>query len=428
LKILGFNITKSNILNPSTYERDNQGNWWLGSTTLNNTELLQSVIQQLEAYNTCPWLSVLIQKKFNYFQNKVAFVVNNKGEDVSQSKEAQNILNLLKNPNPYQTGEQFETQLYLFQQLFGKAYIFRPLVGFTQLPSKMYVVPNWLITETRKVNVFDYSQKVELIEGYSFKINGKQYDNISPSDIEILHDSTINTIMNDYSFESQSRITTLYEAISNITAALEARGVLIKSRGALGIISPDSKIDVGNAAKLSTDEQTELQDKFRSLYGLAKKQWQFIFASKPLKFVKFNISPDELKLFEEIEDSVRLLSQAYGIDIKILGFESKFQNMGEAEKALYQNTIIPEANRIASFYNRMFKLKLIELKYDYSHVQVLQQSEQDKSQAFSNTTTSIMNIISNQTINEYSKEFMLVNYLGISSDEAKKLIQNKQVL
>lgn len=372
---------KKQLINPSTYERDKAGNVWIGFNSIGSGDILVTPQTQITAYNNCPWLSIIMQKKYNYLQNKVTYIVDNKGEDVSKFADAKSVLNLLEKPNKYQTKKQFETQLYYFQQIFGKAYVYRPMAGSTSLPTVMYVIPNWHLSENRISNNFETTEKINIVQSYTFTLNGKSYPNVSPEDIEIFYDTTPNTIEQEKLFDSQSRMATLYEPISNITAALEARGVLIKSRGALGVISPDSKGDVGNAGKLKPEDQTDLQNKFRSLYGLAKRQWQFIFSEKPIRFVKFNISPNELQLFEEIEDSVRTVSQAYGIDIKLLGFESKFQNMNEAEKALYQNTIIPESIGLAEFYNKCLKLKNIQIKYDFSHVQILQESEAEKQAA-----------------------------------------------
>jgi len=143
------------------------------------------------------------------------------------------------------------------------------MAGSTSLPTVMFVIPNWSLQENRIDNNFETTEKVNIVQSYTFTLNGKTYDNVSPEDIEIFYDSTPNTVEQNKLFDSQSRMATLYEPISNITAALEARGVLIKSRGALGVISPDSKGDVGNAGKLKPEDQTDLQAKFKSLYGLA---------------------------------------------------------------------------------------------------------------------------------------------------------------
>ena len=94
----------------------------------------------------------------------------------------------------------------------------------------------------------------------------------------------------------------------------------------------------------------------------------------------------ELMLFEEIEDDVRQIADNYDYPMYLLGFKagSTFSNVGEAKKALYQDTIIPEAEGWAEAFTTYFELKNLGFKLSvfFDHLDVFQQSEKERAEAF----------------------------------------------
>ena len=188
----------------------------------------------------------------------------------------------------------------------------------------------------------------------------------------------------DMILHGQSRLIALQDPISNIIAAYEARNVLITRKGALGILSNNSK-DAAGAIPLKDIEKKDLQDEFKR-YGLAKDQYQVIITSASLQWQSMTFPTKELMLFEEIEDDVRQIADNYEYPMYLLGFKagSTFSNVGEAKKSLYQDAIIPEAESIYLAFTNFFNTEKYGFSFQvfYDHLEILQKSEKDKAEAF----------------------------------------------
>jgi phage portal protein BeeE len=106
--------------------------------------------------------------------------------------------------------------------------------------------------------------------------------------------------------------------------------------------------------------------------------------SAAVKWQQTAISTRDLMLFEEHESSTVDIADRFGYPAYLLGVkDGTFTNTLEAEKSLYQNTIIPDSVAIDESLNEGLKTleNNIEIKNDYSHIESLQQSEQERSQA-----------------------------------------------
>jgi hypothetical protein len=112
-------------------------------------------------------------------------------------------------------------------------------------------------------------------------------------------------------------------------------------------------------------------------------------------------------LFEEIEDDVRAISDAYDYPMFLLGFKdgTTFDNVGEAKKTLYQDAIIPEAIGWAEAFARYFELGKLGLKIEitYDHLEIFQQSEKDKAEALKAKIEANMPLLTNNiiTLNQF---------------------------
>jgi hypothetical protein len=63
--------------------------------------------------------------------------------------------------------------------------------------------------------------------------------------------------------------------------------------------------------------------------------------------------------------------------------DPSFNNQNTAEKSLYQNSIIPDAENINEYWNRFFKTEELGLRIDkdFSHITVLQEDKEEAARA-----------------------------------------------
>jgi phage portal protein BeeE len=132
--------------------------------------------------------------------------------------------------------------------------------------------------------------------------------------------------------------------LNNIRAAYESRNIILTHRGALGILSNDSRDVTGSVLPLYPESKRELQEEYRK-YGLTGNQWQVILTNLSLKWQQMSIDPDKLGLYQEVREDTIKICDSFGFPFELLGNEKgvTFENQKWAERRLYENTIIPEA-------------------------------------------------------------------------------------
>jgi hypothetical protein len=341
----------------------------------------------LKAYEKCPPLTAIINKKAKAFLNGRTFIVNKKGkakDKESTSEVATKLKALRAKPNPFQSERDFDAQQYIYQQLFGYCLmlVIKP-VGFANYEAtRLWNIPPSMvdIEETRK-SWLTAKDKKDVIKKIVL-IFGEERAEIPVSDVYIVKDFIP-------SFKSaifpESRICALEMPINNIIGAYESRNVLINYRGALGIISPDLK-DGAGPVPLKEDEKEALQNDFLR-YGLLNQQWKFIISQASVKWSQMGVPTKDLMLFEEIEDDIMRLCDSYDYPYPLMSSNRTNSlggnNIGESIKLLYQDATIPEAESFCDQWRDIFELDKYDLQFqkNYTHVPALQEDEQKKALA-----------------------------------------------
>ena len=299
------------------------------------------VNQWLNDYIQVPEVNAIINWKARAFSNMKLDVVNAKtGEPAPNSLPA---ARLIRRPNYFQSQKEFIRQSRLFYYIFGNEIIYasRPLAWSVKSATGLFTLPyNLLDIQVKGGKKFIFNEQMPDVV-MIFNFGGL---NITIPYNECFHLNDNNVQLSDTDFiTGMSRLASLQAPIKNLRASYEARNVMIENRGALGILTNDGS-DAGGAIPLDPDDKKDLQEQFRK-YGLTKKQYQFILTSLSLKWQQIAIDTDKLKLFDEATEDQRKLIDGYGLRQEIFAKQkgSTFENQLQAERAIYQDTIIPEA-------------------------------------------------------------------------------------
>lgn len=333
----------------------------------------------LKAYEDCPPVNAIINRKAQAYINGKTWVLNSKGKE-AQGEEAKKLRTLLMKPNPIQGWEEFEAQGYIYQQLFGfnLLFIVKP-AGFKENidATSMWNIPPSMIDIEETNKLFYQTDLKGIIKQIVLNYKG-QRTVMKQEDLYLIKDFTPRF---DSLVIPQSRICALELPINNIIGTYESRNVLINYRGALGILSQDPGNGQYGPIPMSQEEKELVQQDFRR-YGLKNHQWQFIITSASLKWQQMGISTRDLMLFEEIEDDIMRICDSYNYPFQLISSAkgTTFSNVNEGKKLLYQDAIIPESTSIYRQWNKIFNTEQYNLKIDkdYTHIAVLQE---DKVQA-----------------------------------------------
>jgi hypothetical protein len=384
--VKGTNAVKS-ITQTSTFSSTSRtpGNgMWLFNPTGDGKDVYFEFADKdssLKAYRCCPPITAIINRKAQAFVNGKTWITNKQGK--AKGKEAtgevaEKIRNLFKQPNPLQSGKQFEAQQYIFQQMQGYCVVLpiKP-TGFPNIDAKrLWNVPPWMleIREKDKVNIAKINGIKDLIESIHIVYKGDRTP-LPLDDIFIFRDFTPS--IDSFVFPD-SRIRSLAQPINNIIGAYESRNVLIKTRGPMYVISSNQSDDSGNVP-LKPGEKDQLLKEFKERYGITKQQSLAIITNANIKVDSVGFATKDLMLFEEIEDDIMRICDSYTYPYQLLASakNTTFANLNDAKKLLYQDATMPEAESIYEQWHQFFDLDKYSLliEKDYSHVAALQEDK-----------------------------------------------------
>lgn len=334
----------------------------------------------LTAYEKCPPLTAVINKKAQAYINGKTWVMDKKGKE-SVSEFANKLRARLAKPNPLQSWKQFEAQNYIYQQIFGYCIVL-PIIpaGFKKNidATSLWNIPGNMIKPFETNKLWYQTELKGILQKIVLTYKGHETE----LPLDLIY------IFKDFapSFKTmifpESRVCSLEMPINNIIGALASRNVLINYRGALGILSSDS--DKFGYVPIKEGDKESLQNDFRR-YGLIGQQWKFIITSAAVKWQQMGIPTRDLMLFEEIEDDVNMICDSYSYPIDLMAGSTRktYQNSDAAGKGLYQNAIIPEADSMYDQWNIFFDCAAnnVELEKDYSHIPILQQNKGEQATA-----------------------------------------------
>lgn len=378
-------IAEAAVIVPSQF-RNNPGNpnWFFGPNGIDYRFIFDGATSATKAYNMCPPLAAIINRKAQAYINGITQLVNTQGKAKGKpatNEQADKIMALLNNPNPLCSANDFEAQMFLYIQLFGYCPIlpiypagFEVLKDLTNASSLWIIPPYMLAWEENKTSMwYNAKNQSDIVKKLVIKYKDLHVD-IDIDDLVIFKDFTP-------SFESfvfpGSRIRPLALPINNIIAAYESRNELINYAGSQGILTPET--DTMGAIPLKENEKNQLQADFKRQYGIKKGQSRYIISPAPMKWQQMGRPTKDLELFSEIVDDIMRLCDGYNYPSPLLNSEKgpNVSNTQEYKKMVYEEAIIPESLSIYSQWNGAFKLgdKPMKLQKSYDHLPILQQDQ-----------------------------------------------------
>ncbi len=272
---------------------------------------------------------------------------------------------LLERPNPAQSYASWITELIAFGKLTGNRYIYgiAPETGNGAGKYKeLYVMP---------------SQLIEIISGgimqpvkeYAIEYNG-QYK--IPAD-QICHIKDFNPYFDGSGSHlyGQSPLRAGLRSMTTNNEAVQTGVKYLQNQTARGVLMSDE-------GDLNEVQAQQLKDKFRKNFQGANNAGDIIITPKKLSWVNFGLNASDLSLIEQYNASIKDLCNIYNVPVTLLNNteSSTFNNVKEAKKALYQNCVIPELNKIQDELNRWLAPKYGEklcIEFDYSVIPELQE-------------------------------------------------------
>lgn len=374
------------VVDPSNYRANDPMFFWSDNFRNEQAFVYGGHNSSLKAYQKCPPLTSVINRKAQAYINGKTWVMNTKGKEAT-SKDADKIRKLLAKPNPIQSWKQFEAQQQIYIQLFGFCIVFPIIpIGFEKYgpieATSLWNIPPYMLSIKESNKIFYQTDQSGIIESITLQYRNQKTD-LPLKSLYIFKDITpsFSTLI-----FPESRVCSLEMPINNIIGALESRNVLINYRGALGAFTQDPGNGQYVPMTLDPKDKDQLQADFKR-YGLKNSQWKFIITTAALKWQQIGIPTKDLMLFEEIDSDTMMICDQYGFPYRLLANNTSNSLGGsdvkQYKQLLYQDTIIPEAESCYEQWNNMFRTQEMNicLEKTYIHLPVMQKDEKDKASA-----------------------------------------------
>lgn len=373
------------LVAPSVYRGGlNNGAFYFGGNGTDYRFAYNSHSSALTAYQKCPPLTAVINRKAQCYINGKTEIVNTQGK-VSDSPDAKRLKALLTNPNPLQTWKQFEAQQYIYIQLFGFC-VTLPIIpaGMESLgplyATSLWNIPPYMLDISESNRLFYQTDLTGILNYIRLDYKGIS-TNLPLDNLFIFRDFVPSA---DSLIFPDSRIKSLQMPINNIIGAYLSRNELINYAGAQGLMTPATS-DTAGSIPLKTGEKAQLQEDFKRQYGIQRGQWRYIIAPTAMNWIPIGKPTKDLMLFEEISDSIMRICDSLNYPSPLLNSEKgpNVSNTAVYQAQIYNDGIIPESEDIYEQWSRYFKLAKLNLcmRKNYNHVSVLQENKKEQGQA-----------------------------------------------
>lgn len=316
----------------------------------------------------------------------------------------------VERPNPLQSVKEFNYERTYMFFTFGNNYVYlnNPLETYDTdilTVQTMYSLPSEWVTVRQTGKIYDQIDIAGIIEKYSLTnySPAKEFDSKN-----IIHFNDINVSEIGNSIVGSSRLENLRFPITNTQLAFEAMNVILKSRGMQGIIKANNKDAQGTQIAMSQQAKKEIDDTFKSDYGLRKDQNQYLISYSDIDYIKTIMNSEELGIYKEFSNNAMIISNGLKVPpelYKTYMAGATFENQVQAERRLYQNAIIPLVENEDQYYTERLNFRKygLELRTDFSYISCLQEAQKEKATALAMNSRSAEMAYNNNTItwNEY---------------------------
>lgn len=338
----------------------------------------------LAAYNLCPPLKSIIGKRAKAFNSGVRDVIRPGTNKPATGQIANMIRDVIRKPNPLQTEKQFYAQQNHYIDIHGYCPVLKMHpAGMPDVVSSQWNIPPWLFDIEYTGKWLKQNSVDGIYKEYFLFWNGER-SVIDKKDLFFVFDDGIGTDCDSNLTIPDSRLISLEYPVSNIIAAYKSLNTLITKRGAIGILSNETKDGDAGSVPMKPGEKENLQKDFAK-YGLVGQAYQVIITDANLKWQQMGFPTKDLMLLETTADSIDRLCDGYGYPPELIAKskDTTFDNKKQARKDFIENTIVPESES----RNEQNTAGLIPegekmvISQDYSKLTILQEDKKLSAEA-----------------------------------------------
>lgn len=310
-------------------------------------------------------------------------LVNDKGEAVENNK----LWNKLgKNPNWQETFNEMLYMAIVYKYVTGNRYFYRNIPATLSIKSQnisaAWVLPSQYIEikeKQSKPKLFTTTSAADLIEKY---IYDDEADKQEFSNDVVYHDKYLS--LDDERFDEcrkgVSPLAACEYNITNLVATYAARGIIFIKHGALGFFVSKAG-DASGMVALTPGEKEEVNQDFSNTYGITGGKSPIGITRQPLEFIRTGLSIKDLEPFKETAADASTIYTVLGVPTELMPAmeRNNLDSLKNAERSLYQNKVINEAEELANILTQWwgFADLGLKIKSSFDHISVLQENKKE---------------------------------------------------
>ena len=342
-------------------------------------------------------MTVILLRARLYTQMQIKHV-NSKGEEIQNSP----YINILKQPNYFQSQEDFLFQQMWFLSATGNNLMYQIKAFANEVPKAIYnLIPSEIdLKKTNKINKFITTEKDKKAFGeqvIEYTLDNQTYK-LELSDIIPLYDLSTGLTTNSF-FHSESRVKGICKVLQNIDKNLNSKNKNLQfSAKYIGL-------------NKSTGNEAQIQEKDKKSIERVLSNKDVLTTNANVEYKHLVSDMKRLYLDEQFAEDANKVLLAFEMNKNVLNYFSKdstFENQSEGIISCIQNSIQTTAkNTMASLSSQWGLIEKGEmLVASYDHMAVMQSVVNEKIKSFNEMQLAIKQGLENGTL---------------TTDEAKKM-------
>ena len=384
----------------SKIERLRDGSVWTtllsGDDFTNNSNYLNYSLEN-------PVLNAIISLRAKMYSQMQISHIDANGKEVKNS----DVLKLLKQPNYFQSQEDFLFQQMWFLSVDGNNYIYQIKPFTSELPKNIYnLIPSEIdYNNVNKVDKFIFSKaeiKSFADRKIKYTLDGKVYD-IKISEIIPLYDLA-NALTTDSWLVAPSRVKAIEKLLQNIDQNLKSKFNNLKmSAKHIGINK-----STGMEAQVRPEDKTEIERVLNSK--------DIITTNASVEYKHLVSDMKKLFLDEQFADDANKCLLAFEMNKNVLNYfakDSTFENQNQGVINWIQNSIQGSADNTMNSLSASFGLleKNEKLVASFNHLPIMQTLINDKIKSFTEFQNALKVSLENGTIDSATAKKMSDNFI-----------------